>query len=89
MARAGKDAAPVANDAGTTDDNGDRAFRFYDNRQKYLLFVMTCGEKWAIAERVGLELEHLKPTPPALRLFDAGMGDGTVLSQVLFYRDWC
>ena len=36
-------------------------FRFYDNRQKYLLFVMTCGEKWAIAERVGLELEHLKP----------------------------
>ncbi len=58
-------------------------FRFYDNRQKYLLFVMTCGEKWAIAERVGLELEHLKPQPPALRLFDAGMGDGTVLAQVL------
>ncbi len=58
-------------------------FRFYDNRQKYLLFVMTCGEKWAIAERVGLELEHLKPSPPALRLFDAGMGDGTVLAQVL------
>src|ERR1700722_5185535 len=27
-------------------------FRFYDNRQKYLLFVNTCGEKWAIAERV-------------------------------------
>ena len=58
-------------------------FRFYDNRQKYLLFVMTCGEKWAIAERIGLELEHLKPHPPALRLFDAGMGDGTVLAQVL------
>src|SRR5271170_954915 len=25
-----------------------RNFRFYDNRQKYLLFVTTCGEKWAI-----------------------------------------
>ena len=59
------------------------AFRFYDNRQKYLLFVMTCGEKWAIAERVGLELEHLKPRPPSLNLFDAGMGDGTVLTQVM------
>ena len=33
-----------------------RNFRFYDNRQKYLLFVTTCGEKWAIAQRVGMEL---------------------------------
>ena len=81
MAQAGTRTEP-AGDAATGDEDG-RAFRFYDNRQKYLLFVMTCGEKWAIAERVGLELEHLKPTPPALRLFDAGMGDGTVLSQVL------
>src|SRR3954470_6680529 len=23
-----------------------QSFRFYDNRQKYLLFVNTCGEKW-------------------------------------------
>src|SRR5215471_14583161 len=23
-------------------------FRFYDNRQKYLLFVTTCSEKWVI-----------------------------------------
>src|SRR5262249_29470625 len=27
-------------------------FRFYDNRQKYLLFVTTCGEKWVVAQRV-------------------------------------
>src|SRR5690349_2179343 len=27
-------------------------FRFYDNRQKYLLFVSTCTEKWIIAQRV-------------------------------------
>ncbi|HUC62978.1 MAG TPA: hypothetical protein VMF53_13580 [Alphaproteobacteria bacterium] len=58
-------------------------FRFYDNRQKYLLFVNTCGEKWAIAERVGMELLNVHPKPPALRLFDAGMGDGTVLTRVL------
>src|SRR6516162_4162374 len=31
-------------------------FRFYDNRQKYLLFVTTCSEKQVIAQRVGMEL---------------------------------
>ncbi len=60
-----------------------KAFRFFDNREKYLLFVTTCSEKWAVADRVGQELRHLKPTPPALRVFDAGMGDGSVLSRVL------
>jgi hypothetical protein len=58
-------------------------FRFYDNRQKYLLFVNTCGEKWVIAERVGMELANIHPKPPALRVFDAGMGDGTVLTRVM------
>ena len=59
------------------------AFRFYDNRQKYLLFVNTCSEKWVIAERAGLELARISPRPPGLNIFDAGMGDGTVLSRVL------
>ena len=63
--------------------NNDRPFRFFDNREKYLLFVTTCGEKWAIGERVGDELHHLRPTPPALRVFDAGTGDGTVMASVL------
>ena len=58
-------------------------FRFYDNRQKYLLFVTTCSEKWVIAERVGMELANIHPRPPALRLFDAGMGDGTVLARTM------
>jgi hypothetical protein len=58
-------------------------FRFYDNRQKYLAFVTTCNEKAVIAARCAEELAQLRPTPPALRLFDAGMGDGTVLSRVL------
>jgi hypothetical protein len=60
-----------------------RNFRFYDNRQKYLLFVTTCSEKWVIAERVGLELANLHPRPPALRVFDAGTGDGTVISRTM------
>ena len=58
-------------------------FRFYDNRQKYLLFVTTCGEKWVIAQRVGMELANIHPRPPAVRLFDAGMGDGTVLARTM------
>jgi hypothetical protein len=61
----------------------DRPFRFYDNRQKYLAFVNTCNEKTKVAERAARELVHLKPSPPALRIFDAGMGDGTILSHLL------
>jgi len=58
-------------------------FRFYDNRQKYLLFVTTCSEKQVIAQRVGMELANIHPRPPALRVFDAGMGDGTVLARTM------
>ncbi len=58
-------------------------FRFFENRQKYLLFVHTCSEKRVIADRVALELGSIHPRPPALRLFDAGMGDGTVLARVM------
>lgn len=58
-------------------------FRFFENRQKYLLFVHTCSEKRVIAERVVLELSSIHPRPPALRVFDAGVGDGTVLARVM------
>jgi hypothetical protein len=58
-------------------------FRFYDNRQKYLLFVNTCSEKAVVAQRVSMELANIHPRPPALRLFDAGVGDGTVLARVM------
>jgi len=66
--------------AGTADD---RPFRFYDNRQKYLAFVNTTNEKRKVAERAARELALLRPTPPALKVFDAGMGDGTVISHVM------
>jgi hypothetical protein len=58
-------------------------FRFFDNREKYLLFVMTTSEKAEIAARIGRELSYVTPRPPALRMFDAGTGNGMVLSQVL------
>ena len=61
----------------------ERAFRFFDNREKYLMFVTTCSEKTAVAERIGQELKHVKPGEQALRVFDAGMGDGSVLSYVM------
>ena len=58
-------------------------FRFYDNRQKYLAFVSTCNEKATVARRAAQELSQVRPSPPALRIFDAGMGDATVLSRLM------
>ena len=81
MAQAAKLAVPVRPDAGS--EGAKHAFRFFDNREKYLMFVTTCSEKWEVAQRVGREIPYLKPTPPALNLFDAGVGDGTVLTRVM------
>src|SRR5262245_14583176 len=73
---------PASKPAASADDP-QRNFRFFDNRQKYLLFVNTCSEKWVIASRVALELANIHPRPPAVRVFDAGVGDGTVLLRVM------
>ena len=77
-----KASAPLAASA-VAPAQGSPPFRFYDNRQKYLAFVTTCNEKSAIARRAAHEVALLRPTPPAVRLFDAGMGDGTVVSRVM------
>ena len=77
--------------AGTGSPQADsRPFRFYDNRQKYLAFVTTCNEKAVIARRAAKELSLVRPQPPALRIFDAGMGDATVLSRLMssVHRDF-
>ncbi len=75
---------PAAASVGLEPQGGGKTnFRFFDNRQKYLLFVNTCSEKWVIAERVARELKNIDPRPPAVRLFDAGVGDGTVLARVM------
>jgi hypothetical protein len=73
--------APIAAPAKPGDPQ--RNFRFFDNRQKYLLFVNTCSEKWEVASRVSDELSHIHPRPPAIRVFDAGVGDGSVLVRVM------
>jgi hypothetical protein len=58
-------------------------FRFYDNRQKYLAFITTCNEKQVIATKAAEQIAQLYPRPPALQIFDAGVGDATVLSRLL------
>ena len=61
----------------------EHTFRFYDNRQKYLMFVNTTTEKQIIADRAVQELSDTQPEPPAIRLFDGGAGDGTALARIL------
>jgi len=73
------DTAAAADDAAQMAQN----FRFYDNRQNYLLFVNTCSEKWVVADRVAREFDLIEPQPPAIRFFDAGVGDGTVAARVM------
>ncbi len=63
--------------------DGTAAFRFFDNREKYLMFVNTCSEKEEVAAMIGRNMDFLEPTGPALRVFDAGVGDGTVLCHLL------
>ncbi len=57
--------------------------RFFDNRQKYLMFVNSCTEKLEISKRLSKELNNFNPTPPSVRIFDAGIGDGTVLAGLM------
>ena len=44
-------------------------FRFFDNRQKYLLFVTTTNEKNKIADALKPIVQNLKPKNPALKIF--------------------
>lgn len=62
--------------------NPERA-RFFDTRAAYLLFATATTEKAQVADRVGMELDHLRPRPPGLHVFDAGMGDASVLTDVM------
>ena len=57
--------------------------KFFDSRQRYLLFVTTTNEKAVVSEKIASIVEDLKPQKPALKIFDAGVGDGAVLMNVL------
>ena len=79
----GAEQGPAAATSAAAPAAASPPFRFYDNRQKYLAFVNTCNEKAAIARRAAHEVALLRPTPPAVRIFDAGMGDGTVIARII------
>ena len=57
--------------------------RFFDSRAAYMMFVTTTTEKAEVAARIVREARLVDPGPDALRLFDAGMGDATVLVDVM------
>lgn len=57
--------------------------RFFDTRAAYLLFATATTEKAEVADRVGRELDHIQPRPPGIHVFDAGMGDASVLTEVM------
>ena len=58
-------------------------FRFFDNREKYLLFVTTTSEKAVVGTRIGAELEHLRPAPPAVRVITTGASMKTSTDRIL------
>src|ERR1041385_1481586 len=70
---------PIAHAARPSDPL--RTFRFFNPRKSFLLLSTPCWEKWVVASRVALELGNIHPRPPAVRLFDAGVGDGSVLTR--------
>jgi hypothetical protein len=57
--------------------------RFFDTRAAYSMFVTATDEKSVVADRIGQELPRLSVTHPGLRVFDAGMGDGSLLTQLM------
>jgi len=57
--------------------------RFFDTRAAYTMFVNATDEKSVVADRVGAELEHIVVSHPGLRVFDAGMGDGALLTHLM------
>ena len=62
---------------------GSAPGRFIDDRQKYLLFANTCSEKRETARHIGRVIPQLAPRPPAMRLYQVGAGEGTLLTLLL------
>ncbi|MGH8927382.1 MAG: hypothetical protein ACRDWH_03455 [Acidimicrobiia bacterium] len=57
--------------------------RFFDTRAAYSMFVTATDEKSVVADRIALELGTLGVQPPGLRVLDAGMGDGSLLTNLM------
>lgn len=57
--------------------------RFFDTRAAYSMFVTFTDEKSVVADRIASEVAELRITSPGLRIFDAGMGDGSLLTHLM------
>lgn len=57
--------------------------RFFDTRAAYTMFVNATDEKVVVADRIAGEAEALALSQPGLRIFDAGMGDGSLLTNLM------
>lgn len=60
-----------------------QAVEHNEQRQSNLLFYNSCNEKWQIAERASKAIDDLPVSPPALRLFEGNLGEGTTLARLL------
>ncbi|MDP3983940.1 MAG: hypothetical protein Q8Q52_02890 [Acidimicrobiia bacterium] len=61
----------------------DEGARFFDTRAAYTMFVNATDEKSVVADRIGRELALVDVHHPGLRVFDAGMGDGALLTHLM------
>lgn len=57
--------------------------RFFDSRSAYMMFTTATNEKAVIANQIGRRLTEINPGETALRIFDGGMGDGSVLTHLM------
>ena len=57
--------------------------RFFDTRSAYRMFVTATDEKAVTADQLSEQTRDISPGSRALRIFDAGMGDGLILSRVM------
>jgi len=57
--------------------------RFFDTRSAYRMFVTATDEKAVTADRLSEQTRDISPGRNALRVFDAGMGDGLILSRLM------
>lgn len=57
--------------------------RFFDTRSAYRMFVTATDEKAVTADRLSEQAADVGPGEYALRIFDAGMGDGLIITQLM------
>jgi len=73
----------MATESGGKVDPVVSAARFFDSRSAYMIFSTATNEKAVVATRIGDYLDLIRPGERALRIFDAGIGDGSVLTHLM------